>query len=134
MISFKNIWTIAKKELRAYFDGPTAYVVLAVFLFLWEFLFFRDAFLVGDASLRNLFGVLPWLCIVLVPAITMATISQEKNEGTLEFLLTHPLRDLELILGKFVGATAFLGVALAFALPIAASLAVSSVVPPTPIT
>lgn len=122
MINSNNVRAIAKKELRSYFDGPAAYVILAAFLFLWEFLFFRGVFQAGEASLRQLFGVLPWLCVVLIPAITMNSVSQEKNEGTIETLLTHPLRDEELLLGKFLGATAFFASAVAFAVPVAASL------------
>ena len=122
MISLKNVRTVAKKELRSYFDGPAAYVILAAFLFLWEFLFFRGVFQSGEASLRQMFGTLPWLCVLFLPAITMNSVSQEQNEGTIEMLLTHPLRDWELILGKFLGASAFFASALAFAVPVAASL------------
>lgn len=121
IINLKNIFAIAKKELRTYFNSPTAYVVLAVFLLLWEFLFFRNAFLIGEASLRGLFYYLPWLFLLFIPAITMGSISQEKNEGTLELLLTHPLRDSELIIGKFVGALAFAAIALLFIFPVAFS-------------
>ena len=119
MISFTNILTITKKELRSYFDSPTAYIVLAVFLLLWEFLFFRDALLGGEASLRGLFDYLPWLFLLLIPAITMGSISEEQSEGTLEFLLTHPIKDSELIVGKFLGSLAFAATGLLFIVPIA---------------
>lgn len=122
MINTEHIFLIAKKELRSYFDNPTAYIVLVVFLLLWQFLFFRQAFLIGEASLRGLFDLLPWLSLLLIPAITMGSISQEKSEGTLEFLLTHPLRDLELLAGKFLGAMGFMAVTLLFVFPIAMSL------------
>lgn len=122
-MKIKNISVIAKKELRSYFDNPTAYIVLVAFLLLWDFLFFRNAFLVGEASLRGLFSLLPWLFLLLIPAITMGSISQEKREGTLEFLLTHPLRDIEFILGKFLGSFIFAAVALIFVVPIAWSFA-----------
>lgn len=119
--NIKNIFVITKKELWNYFDGPTAYIVMVVFLLLWEFLFFRNVFLVGEASLRILFNFLPWLFLLLVPAITMGSISQEKSEGTLEFLLTRPLKDKELLVGKFLAAVAFAALTLLFIFPIAAS-------------
>ncbi len=119
----RNILTILRKEFRSYFDHPTAYIVMGVFLLLWEFLFFQRAFLVGEASLRLLFDVLPWLLIFVVPGLTMGSIAQEKADGTLELLLTHPLKDRELILGKFLASLAFLAVAFLFMLPIGLSFA-----------
>lgn len=118
----RNVTAISRKDLKGYFDGPTAYIVIVVFLLLWEFLFFRSVFLVGEVSLRLLFGSLPWLFLLLMPAMTMGSLSQEKSEGTLEFLLTRPLRDGELLAGKFLAAVAFAGLALLFIFPVAASL------------
>lgn len=123
MIAIRNVLTITKKELKSFFDSPTAYIVLAVFLLLWEFLFFRNAFLVGEASLRGLFDYLPWLFLVLIPAITMGSLAEEYSEGTLEFLLTHPLKDIELLIGKFLGSLAFAAIALLFIVPIAIGFA-----------
>ncbi|MDD5054713.1 MAG: Gldg family protein [Candidatus Peribacteraceae bacterium] len=119
----RNILTILRKEFRSSFDHPTAYIVLGVFLLLWEFLFFQRVFLVGEASLRLLFDVLPWLLIFVVPGLTMGSIAQEKADGTLELLLTHPLKDRELILGKFLASLAFLALAFLFMIPIGLSLA-----------
>lgn len=116
-----NILTITKKELKSYFDSPTAYIVLVVFLLLWEYLFFKQSLLRPIASLRDLFQVLPWLFLILIPAITMGSVSQEKNEGTLELLLTHPVRETEFLIGKFLGAFIFVLSALAFAIPIGIS-------------
>lgn len=121
-MNLQIVLTIAKKELRSFFDNPTAYIVLTVFLLLWEFLFFRNVFLVGEASLRIFFDILPWLYLILVPALTMGSIAGEKSEGTLEFLLTHPVKDLDLILGKFLGVVGFVTVSLLVIFPIALSL------------
>lgn len=118
----RNILTILRKEFRSYFDHPTAYIVLGVFLLLWEFLYFQRVFLVGEASLRLLFDVLPWLLIFVVPGLTMGSIAQEKADGTLELLLTHPLKDRELIIGKFLASLAFLALAFLFLIPIGLSL------------
>ena len=119
MKNLKNILSITKKELRGYFDNPTAYIVLIVFLLLWEFLFFRGAFLIGEASLRSLADILPWLFLFLIPAITMGSISQEKSEGTLELLFTRPIKDWEFLVGKFLGSVIFIGIALLFIFPVA---------------
>lgn len=118
----KNILIITKKELRAYFNNPTAYIVLVAFLLLWEFLFFRNVFLVEQASLRILFEYLPWIFLIIIPALTMGSIAQEKSDGTIEFILTRPIRELEFIIGKFLGSLAFVAIALLFALPLFWSL------------
>lgn len=114
--------TIFQKELRTYLNSPTTYIVLIVFLILWEFLFFRNVFLLGEASLRLLMSFVPWLFILLIPALTMGQISEEKSSGTLEILLTHPLGLLELILGKFFATVIFVAFVLAFMFPVAYSL------------
>lgn len=106
--NFKNVLTIAKKELLTYFNSPAYYVVLVVFFAIWFIFFFKSAFLIGDASLRSLFDLLPWLSLVLVPALTMGLVSKEKEDGTLELLLTHPVRVLEFVIGKFLGVCAFI--------------------------
>lgn len=121
-MNFKNIKTIFKKEILNLFDRPFAYIIIVVFLLLWEFLFFRNYFLVGQASLTLLFDLLPWLFLFLIPALTMNTLSEEKSEGTLEFLLTHPLTDLELLLAKFLSSFSFVTLLILLTLPIPLSL------------
>jgi len=118
----KNILLIVKKELQGYFNSPTAYVVLVAFLLLWQFLFFRGVFLVGQASLISMFDTLPWIFLLFIPALTMGSIAQEKSQGTIEFLLTRPIREIELLAGKFIGSLLFVAIALLFIFPIAWSL------------
>ena len=115
----KNSITIARKELFSYINNPTAYVVVAAFLLLWEFIFFRNVFLIGEVSLDSLFEFLPWILMIVVPALTMGSVAEEKSEGTLEFLLTHPVSQLELVAGKFIGIAAFFAAALLFIFPLA---------------
>lgn len=115
----KNILTIAKKEMRSYFNNPTAYVVVLAFLLLWEFLFFRNVFLIGEISLNGLFEYLPWIFMIVIPALTMGALAEEKSEGTLEFLLTHPLNQAELVVGKFLGILSFVTLSLLFVFPLA---------------
>lgn len=118
----RTSWNITRKELRASLNGATTYLVGIVFLLLWEFLFFRNVFLVGEASLRGLFDMLPWLLLILIPALTMGAISQEKRDGTLEVVLTHSVRDRDLLVGKFLSALAIVGTLLVFTFPIALSI------------
>ncbi|PIR43414.1 hypothetical protein COV24_02640 [candidate division WWE3 bacterium CG10_big_fil_rev_8_21_14_0_10_32_10] len=120
---FKNILAITKKELLTFINNPSLYIVVVVFLFIWEFLFFRNVFLIEEASLRDLYNVLPWIILILAPAITMGLIAKEKEEGTLEWLLTHPVNEIQLLLGKFKGSLIFVTLPLLFPIIIAYSFA-----------
>ena len=122
MKSSQSIKSIFKKEIRSYLNSPTAYIIVVVFLLLWEFFFFKSVFLIGQASLTSLFSLIPWLFLILIPAITMGSIAEEKSNETLEFLLTHPLRDIDLLLGKFFASVVFVAGILLFAVPIALSI------------
>lgn len=121
-MNIQNIGAILKKELRAYIYNPTTYIIAGVFIAVWEFLFFQNVFLIGEASVQGLFGILPWFFLLLIPAITMGSVSEEMNKETLEILLTHPIRDRELIVGKFLSAVAFSAVILLASLPVAITL------------
>jgi ABC-2 type transport system permease protein len=116
---------VAVRELRAYFDSPIAYVFLTVFAGTALFTFFNlQAFFTrGVADLRGLFAPLPLLMILLVPAITMRLWAEEQKQGTLEVLLTLPVRDFQLVAGKFVASWILLacGLALTLALPVSVS-------------
>jgi len=118
----KTLYILTLRELRSYFDNITSYVVLLLFLLLWEFLFFRDIFLYSEASLRILFDVLPWLLLILVPAVTMGTIAQMRSEGTIEYSLTQPITPLQFLLSKFLASFKFVAIAILLTLPVAVSL------------
>lgn len=118
----KNVLTIIKKELKGYFDHPTAYILLVAFSLLVSFFFFKTAFINNEASLRPLFDILPWVLLFFVPAVCMRSIAEEQKEGTLELVLTQPIRDWNLIVGKFVAALIFIAIAILLTLPIPASL------------
>ena len=117
---------ICKRELKTYFNSPIAYIVIGVFLLVAGWLYFSTLFLMGRASLRGFFGVAPVLFVVFGPAVTMRLIAEEKKSGTLELVMTMPVRIWELVLGKFLAAWAMVGVGLLFTLPY--PLAVSSLV------
>jgi len=114
----QKIYILFKKELMAYFNSPIAYIFLAVFLIVGNWLFFSAFFLVGQASMRNYFSLLPWIFLFLTPALTMRLWAEEKRNGTIEFLLTLPITDWQVVLGKFLGSLAFLVVALVLTLTI----------------
>src|SRR3990172_4365905 len=118
----RNSLIIAKKELKGYFDLPLAYVFLVVFLVLSAFFFFRTAFLNEEASLRPLFDLLPWIFLLFIPAVTMRSLAAEQKDGTIEVLLAQPIREHEVLIGKFLGNVSFVLIALAITLPIALSL------------
>src|SRR3989339_349072 len=101
IFALRKIRTLVQKELQSYVDTPTMYLIFVVFLLVWEYLFFRNVFLVGENSLSELFGIFPWLALLFIPAVTMGSFSKEKDAGTLEFLLTRPITISELVLSKF---------------------------------
>ncbi len=111
-----NIKAIIKKELRSYFDHPLGYILLAVFLGLSNFFFFKAVFLSKEASLRPLFEMMPWFLLFLVPAVTMKAIAAEHKEGTVEIVLAQPISEIEFIIGKFLGNWFFVLIALGFTL------------------
>jgi ABC-2 type transport system permease protein len=115
----KPIWTIAKRELSAYFTSPVAYVFLVIFLLLTGFFTFTAGsfFERGEASLAAFFGWHPWLFLVLVPAVGMRVWAEERRSGTIELLLTMPIAPWQAIVAKFLASWAFLAVALLLTFP-----------------
>lgn len=94
--------TIARREIRAYFNSPMAYIVVSAFLLISGYLYFSTVFLAGTASLRSFFSLTPLLLVVFAPAVSMRLVSEELRSGTLELLTTMPVRDEEVIAGKFL--------------------------------
>ena len=123
----RNVSAIARRELRAYFDSPVAYIVIVVFLLVSGWMFFSTLFLYDRADMRPFFTPSPFspsmLLVILAPAITMRLVAEERKSGTLELLLTMPVRDGEIILGKFLAALALVAVALLLTLAYPLSVA-----------
>ncbi|RJR27024.1 hypothetical protein C4561_04585 [candidate division WWE3 bacterium] len=115
----RNIKNLTKKELRSIIDNPATYVITIVFLLIWEYIFFRNVFVIGESSLTLLFDFFPWISLLLIPAITMGSISKEKDDGTLELVLTHPIRSIELVVSKFLGTLIYAFTVILFTLPVA---------------
>lgn len=120
METLSNIWTIARREWRAYFDSPVAYVFIIIFLALAGFFTFSVAgfYEAGQADLRGFFFWHPWLYLVLVPAAAMRLWAEERRSGTIELLLTLPITPWQAIAGKFAAAWLFLLLALALTFPV----------------
>ena len=112
--------TIAKKEIRSFFDSLIAYILLIAFLgFTGFFTWLRgngDIFFRKQADLDVFFGVAMWTLFFFIPAITMRLIAEEKKSGTIELLLTKAVTNWQVVFGKFLAALALVGIALLFTL------------------
>lgn len=100
---------ILKKEIYSFFASPIGYLVIGIFLttnglFIWVFKGEFNIFDYGFADLSGYYFIAPWIFIFLIPAITMKSFSEEKKQGTLELLLTKPITNWQLVLGKYLGA------------------------------
>ena len=112
-----SIWNVLKKEFRSFFNTPVGYIVLAIFfvgagLFLWIFPGEYNVLNSGYANIDGLFVLAPWLFLFLCPAVTMRLIAEEKQQGTIELLLTRPISTFSLVVGKFLSAWLIMLVAL----------------------
>lgn len=117
----KNVWTIFKREIGSYFSHPIAYAVIVVFLLLsMVFAFTLGGFMdAQDASLTySFFAYLPFVLMVLVPAVGMRLLSEEQRSGTIELLGTMPVTMWSVIFGKFLAAAVVWLVALLLTFPI----------------
>ncbi|MBK6286159.1 MAG: ABC transporter permease subunit [Gammaproteobacteria bacterium] len=114
------IGIITRRELGAYFATPLAYVFVLIFLMLsGAFTFYIGGFYErGQADLSAFFNFHPWLYLFLVPAISMRLWAEERKSGTIELLLTLPLTRMQAVLGKFLAAWLFTGLALALTFPL----------------
>lgn len=116
----KHIWTIARHEFQSFFDSLTAYILLVLFLsftgiFTW--LYGNDIFMYGQASLQMFFNVAYISLFLLIPALTMKSIAEERKTGTIEMLLTKPITVWQLMLGKYLSILMLVAVCLALTLP-----------------
>jgi len=119
-MNLQNIWFIMKREFNGYFSTPVAYVFIIIFLLLAGFstFFVGNFFERGEADLYPFFSLHPWLYILLIPAISMRLWSEERKSGSIELLMTLPISVFEAVLGKFLAAWAFTGLALILNFPL----------------
>src|SRR5262245_42814996 len=111
----RNTLVVAWKEFRTFFQTPIAYVILVVFTLLGGWFFFsvgsgRPFFIQREASIRGLLTWLPWLFLVFAPAITMRSWAEERRTGTIETLLTLPLTDWQIVVGKYLAGCGLVAV------------------------
>ncbi len=116
------MFSILKRELTGYFATPVAYVFIVIFLVLTGVFSFAQElggfFERGQADLQPFFGFHPWLYLFLIPALSMRLWAEERRGGTIELLLTLPVPTWAAVVGKFLAAWAFAGIALALTFPI----------------
>lgn len=112
--------SVLRRELGGYFATPVAYVFIVVFLLLCGFFTFElgNFFESNQADLRGFFGFLPWLYLFLIPALAMRLWAEERKSGTIELLMTLPVPTWAAVVGKFLAAWAFTGIALGLTAPL----------------
>ena len=103
-----RVAALTQRELAATFLSPVAYIVAALFLGLTGFLFMSETLVEGgEASMRTLLDRLAWVLVLVIPLLTMRVLSDEFATGTIETLMTAPVTDVEVVLGKFLGVMVF---------------------------
>ena len=135
MTSIRNILAIAGKELRSYFASPIAYIIIGLFalLFGWFYYVYLHVFVeqsqrmmmmggggnvnVNEQMIRGVLQNAAVIILFVMPMITMRTYSEEKRSGTIELLLTAPLTDFQIIMGKFLGAMGLFAAMMLVTLP-----------------
>lgn len=115
----RRMWVVFRREMSAYFTSPLAYVFITIFLLLAGALpvYVGGFFQRGQADLAAFFEFHPWLYLFLIPALSMRLWAEERKSGTIEFLMTLPLTTADAVLGKFLAAWVFAGIALALTFP-----------------
>lgn len=98
----KPAFVIMSRELKSYFSGPIGYIVTGLFLVINGLIFFAAFFLQNRADLRNFFSMLPIMLSFFIPAVTMRVFAEEKRVGSIETLMTLPVRELDVVTGKYL--------------------------------
>ncbi|MFC2100245.1 ABC transporter permease [Bacteroidota bacterium] len=116
----KKIWVITKRELDTFFDSLMAYIMIVLFLgfsgfFTW--LNTSNVFFTNQASLQIFFGVAYWTLFFFIPALTMRLLAEENRSGTIELLLTKPVNDWQVVIGKFLSVLILILISLALTIP-----------------
>ena len=107
-----NILSIYKKELRSFFTTPMAYIFLVGFARVNGYFFTNTFFLYNQSDMRSLFGIVPLVYLFFIPAVSMGLISREKSLGTIEIITTLPVRERDIVIGKFLAGLTLILVAL----------------------
>ena len=112
-----------KKEINYYLNNPVGDISIILFALFANFLFVKDIFVVESASMRPFFAFLPWLFMILIPALSMRILSEEKRMNTIEILLTLPISETQIVIAKFLAllTLTIIGLLLTIGLPISLS-------------
>jgi ABC-2 type transport system permease protein len=127
----KRVIPVFSREFSGYFNTPLGFIFVDVFLLVTGFFFFdlMKFFANNQASLRNFFVLLPWVYLFFVPAISMRLLAEEKKIGTMEVLMTLPLRDWEVVMAKFFAAFIFVSFSLLLTIPLVIVVAKAATLP-----
>lgn len=108
------------KEIRYYLTNPIGYIIIGLFAVVANFFFVKDIFVVGSASMRPFFELIPWLFLIFIPALTMRSIAEERRSNTIETLLSLPISEAQIVVAKFLALLSLvaIGLVLTFGLPI----------------
>jgi ABC-2 type transport system permease protein len=107
-----NAITIFRREMRSYFNSPVAYIVITLFLLVSGYFFSSTLFLNNSADLRSLFGISGFILMLFTPAVTMRLLAEERRSGTIEILVTLPIKDEEIVVGKFLAGFALTAISI----------------------
>lgn len=118
----EKIKTLILKEFLTYFKLPIAYIFIVIFLTTSNWFFFQDFFLRGQINIKPYFDLFPLMFLIFIPALSMRLFSEEKSQKTEEVLLTLPLSDWQVVLGKFFGSVLFLVFSLFLSFPLCLTL------------
>jgi len=110
------IWSLARRDISTFFNSPGTYIICVVFLLTLGWFFASPLFVLNQSNLDSFLGPIPILFTFLVPALTMKLFAEEFKAGTMESLATLPIKDYEIVLGKYLAALGFLAVLMAFTL------------------
>lgn len=123
----RNIWTVARRDFRSYFTSPIAYIMIGIFLFVMDFMFYNNLYYfkmqtlqfqgmggkavsITDGIIRPLYGNMNVILLFVVPFITMRLIAEERKLQTIQLLLTSPITLTEIVIGKFLSALLLIGI------------------------
>jgi len=129
----KSMNTVLKRELKAFFVSPSAYIVMTIYLALTGWFFFSTFFLAGRADMRSFFNLMPLLFSFTIPAVTMRLFSEEYSTGSYELLKTQPLSTADIVGGKFLSSVIFIAVMLIPTLIYAVTIASIGELDPGPV-
>jgi len=106
-----GLWAVFRRDLGGFFNQPVAYVVITAYLLICGWFFTSNLFLAGQADIRTFFGITPTLLVFFAPALTMRLLAEEWKSGTMELLVTLPLKDSDVVLGKYLAVFSVFAVA-----------------------